>query len=212
MRLTLEQRRSLDTAVIHYERQLAGPALAYVEARGIPHGVAVAYRLGYVGDPLAGHEQYSGRLAIPYLTPAGCVDMRFRCVEAHDCKEHGHGKYMGRPGVTPGLFNVCALWRDISQCAIAEGEIDAMTMDQVLPTVGVPGVKLWQPYWARLFLDYDRVWVLCDGDDPGRELGASLVKQIDSATVVHLPEGQDVNSLYLAGGQQALRKLIGGRL
>jgi len=36
------------------------------------------FHLGVVVDPLPGHEQFLGRVAIPYVTPSGVVDIRFR--------------------------------------------------------------------------------------------------------------------------------------
>ncbi len=36
------------------------------------------FRLGFVANPETGHEIYQGKLAIPYITPSGVIDIRFR--------------------------------------------------------------------------------------------------------------------------------------
>lgn len=202
--LTQGQRKSLDLATETYARQ-AVPVAGYLLGRGIDAGIAHTFRLGCVAEPLPGHEQFKTRLTIPYLTPSGPVDIRFRAV-------HGEQpKYLSRPGSHPNLFNVGALRRPEPYIAICEGEIDAITMDALVgvPAVGVPGASNWQRFWTKLFWDYDRVFVLCDGDDAGRQFGKTLARAIDSAVVIHLPAGQDVNALYMTQGADVLRKMMG---
>jgi len=69
-------------------------AEGYLAQRGINPAVAQAIRLGVVVDPLAGQEQFINRLAIPYLTPTGVVDIRFRSMGPEE------PKYMGMPGTS----------------------------------------------------------------------------------------------------------------
>ena len=163
------QRDALEAALVGYERAL--PMVeGYLSGRGITPDVARCYRLGYVAEPVVGHEHYVGRLAIPYLTPAGVVDLRFRAVAGDGAK------YLSRPGAQPTLYNVAGLHRATDRVVVCEGEMDTIVMDGVvgLPAVGCPGVQLWQAYYARLFADFTRVYVLGDGDDAATAYGCDL--------------------------------------
>jgi len=62
------------------------------------------FHLGIVKDPLPGHESYKGRLAIPYITPSGVVDIRFRSINNHPDEP----KYMGVPGAKTTMYNAQA--------------------------------------------------------------------------------------------------------
>jgi DNA primase len=176
-------------------------ALPYLAARGISRAVAARYQLGLVARPMPGHEMFAGRLAIPYLTEAGVVDIRFRALG------EAHAKYLSLPGATPGLYNVAGLLRATTTCAITEGELDAVVCDGVLgvPAVGVPGVNAWQASWVRLFVDFDHVIIPCDGDEAGRGFGSRLAKVLNDVTVITLPDGQDISSLTVAEGADAVR-------
>lgn len=203
--LSLSARESLEEAVTLYAAQvdLAG---AYLQSRGISREAASITRLGFVAEPMVGHEQYIGRLAIPFLTPTGAVDVRFRSIGDDDSP-----KYLSRPGADTHLYNVLAFQEDSDVIAICEGEIDTITtMYQCwIPAVGLSGANSWKNWYPRAFADYRKVLVLCDGDQPGRDLGKKIAQQIDTATVVSMPDGQDVNSIYLAEGPDGIRKRVG---
>lgn len=176
----------------------------WLENRGIPLETAALYRLGVVTDDSPESRPYQGRLSIPYLAPSGVIDIRFRSL-------HDRGpKYLSRPGAVGHLYNVAGLWRDSDVIAICEGEFDTMVMDSMsgIPAVGVPGVKLWKKHYRRLFTDYERVLVLGDGDDAGREFGMTLAKQMPNAIPVVIESGQDLNSLFVARGKVGLKHLI----
>lgn len=208
-KLSEGQRKSLRDATSRYHRALPGsPAAELLEARGLIDGTE-PYRLGYVADPLPGHESYKGMLAIPYLrrSPSGwsVVSMRFRCVEDH---EHlGHGKYMSLPGDTPRLFNTPVLLADHDSIAICEGEIDAISASvSGVPAVGVSGVEAWKPHWRLPFLGYAEVWILADGDEPGMKFARSLAKELPNAVIRPSGPGQDVNSELVAFGREHIRR------
>jgi DNA primase len=187
-----------------YENNIS-QAADWLEDRGLTMADAAMFRLGVVDDPSPESAPYRGRLAIPYLTRAGVVDIRFRTL-------HSAGpKYLSHPGAKPHLFNVAALWRNTHQVAIAEGESDAMVMDLYggIPTVGVPGAQLWRKHFRHLFTDYDRVLVLGDGDDAGREFSRSIAASMDNAHPVPMPDGMDVCDLYRTAGVSALGRLVG---
>jgi hypothetical protein len=63
------------------------------------------------------------------------------------------------------LFNAVDLQKPSDTIAICEGELDAVIASQLLPSVGVPGVKAWRPHFNRLFGGYRRVLILADNDD-----------------------------------------------
>lgn len=184
-------------------------ARMYLEGRGIDLAVAATYRLGYVAAPEVGHEQYQGRLSIPYLTKAGVVNLKFRCIRNHECKETGCPKYLGLSQGT-NLYNVSAFFRDSTVIAICEGEFDALILNEhVMPAVGVPGAQHWKPWYERCFSDYEKVFVYADGDEAGRDFARQVSSHLDGVTVIHMPHGTDVNQVFLDEGPNGLRKRAG---
>lgn len=198
--LSESQRRSLESAAATYEAAV-GQASEYLLARGIEPQTARTYRLGFVADG-----EYAGRLAIPYITADGSVvDIRFRAIGPDQTP-----KYLSRPGSKSHLFSVSSLLADGDTIYVTEGEIDAITLNQIgLNAVGVPGAANWQEHWKRLFDDYDHVVVVCDGDQAGRDFGKKVAEKIDGATAVYLPDGEDVNSVYTQYGEAVLRAKVG---
>jgi DNA primase len=187
------------------------PAGEYLQSRGLfPTNEKVAkFRLGYVEEPLAGHDQFRGWLAIPYLRRSqdndwSVVSIRFRCIQDHE--HEGHGKYLYVPGDRPRLFNTLALLEQSPVVAITEGEIDAVTAQLCgIPTVGVPGATNWKPHFREPFLGYREVFVLADGDDAGMTFANTVAKTLPNAKVIPMPPGEDVNSLVTSQGVEALK-------
>lgn len=156
-------------------------------------------------EPLTGHEQYSGRLSIPYVTKSGVVDIRFRALDAAV-----EPKYMGMTGATTHLYNVNAMFKATSFISICEGEIDTITMDYAVgvPAVGVPGVNNWKPHYTRLFSDFEHVFLFADGDSAGSDFAKSLSKELGNLVVVQMPDGEDVNSMYNQHGADYFKSKI----
>lgn len=163
-------------------------------------------RLGVVLDPLTGHEAYTNRLSIPYLTKSGVVDLRFRAIG------HEEPRYMGLSGATTRLYNVGAFFRASSYICLCEGEIDTITLDFVcgIPAVGVAGVNNWKKHYSRLLADFDKVFLFADGDNAGFEFGKSLARELSNLVIVQAPEGEDVNSLYKLYGADYFKEKIAG--
>lgn len=208
MKLSESLRESLEQATWVYQEAFAGsPAEEYLAGRGISAELAATFRLGYVAEPEVGHDDYIGRLAIPYLTPAGPVDIRFRNVGG----DSQGPKYLTRPGATGHLFNVLAFQADTDYIALSEGELDAVVATGLcgLPTVGVPGANAWKPFYHRAFLDYRRVFLLADGDEAGRGWAKRIASEVETATPITMPDGCDVNEFVLAHGPDELRKRCG---
>lgn len=210
---TPKQREFFASAAESYARQLAADtaAQAYLMSRGIDASAAGTYHLGVVNEPLVGHESYRGRLAIPYVTPAGIVNFNFRCLKQHDCKEAGCVKYLAPP-TDRNLYNVMAIAVAIETgehvIHICEGELDALTLSVAgLLAVGVPGVDNWQKHWGLCFKDFGQIFVWGDGDKAGSSFALKMEKEL-LARRVAVPRGKDVNSVYIDGGAAALHALV----
>lgn len=207
---TVEQRLSFEQAASRYQAALAADtsAQAYLTSRGFGPVVAGTFRLGVVRDPIPGHEGYQGRLSLPYITPAGVVNFRFRCLQQHSCSEARHGKYLGLEGLETNLYNVADLKKPGDAIAVCEGELDAITLSMCgIPAVAVPGASSWKKHYRLCLEDFTKVFAFGDADDAGKGLNKKLIEAV-RAIPVRLPKGEDVNSLYLKGGQDALRSLI----
>lgn len=198
-------KESLEEATAEYHAQVEQVA-PYLVSRGLDQRAAAEFRLGYVGTPRIGDDQYAGRLVIPYLTPTGVIDIRYRSV-GHD----DGPKYLSRAGADIQMFNVLAFGVDSDVIAVCEGEIDTMITHAMcgIPAVGLPGVNAWKSFYHRAFADYSRVFVLCDGDQPGRDLGKRISQSLDVATVIHMPDGMDCNDVYLQEGPDGIRRRVG---
>lgn len=210
-RLSGQRRTQLAQATERYaEAFMASPAEEYLNTRGIPVEVAQRYQLGYVADPVEGHERFRGRLAIPYLTPSGVVGMRFRSFDP----DSDAPKYDSEAGQRTALFNVNDLHRSEPWIAVCEGELDALVMSGIVgvPAVGIPGVEHWMKktggeIWRRLLQDYETVFVLMDPDKAGQKFVPEIVKRVENALVVDLPA--DVNDTVLLNGPDWVLEKMG---
>ena len=204
MRLSKSQKELLEKATESYAQNLQ-EIVPYLQSRGITEQTAVMFRLGFVREPEMGHEPYVGKLAIPYLTPTGVIDIRFRSLNSD-----GGPKYMSRPGATTHIFNINALGDDSDVLAICEGELDTVVATQAgFSAVGLPGANNWKSFYNRVLADWSKVILLCDGDNAGREMAKHLSRELDNVFPVFMPEGQDVNDVYLNEGAEGLRKRAG---
>lgn len=167
--------------------------------------VARLARLGVVELPEVGHEQFQGRLAIPYITKTGVVDLRFRSLNPAV-----EPKYMGMAGSDTHMYNVLDIERAGDWIGICEGEMDTLTMSRCIgiPCIGVPGANSWKKHYTRMLADFERVFVFADGDSPGREFANSLTRELP-CTIVTFEDGEDVNSAYTKHGANYVRERIG---
>lgn len=171
-------------------------ASSYLASRGITEEAARQAQLGVVVEPETGHEQYAGRLSIPYITKTGVVDLRFRSLNPAV-----EPKYMGMTGAETKMYNVLDVEKASDFIGVCEGEIDTLTLSKIvgIPCVGVPGANAWKPHYTRLLADFQRVFVFADGDQPGTEFARSLARELP-VTIVQLPDGEDVNSIFVRDG------------
>jgi DNA primase len=184
-------------------------ALPYLTQRGIPEQVAKEWQLGYVLDPLPGHEDMKGRLVIPYLTLSGTIDLKFRCIKCTSCE--GHPKYMSEAGSQARLFGVLALQEDSPYICVCEGELDALCAYGIagLPALGISGATKWRRHWQYVLEGYQEVIVLRDGDNAGKKFADHLCNTVYNSRQVSMGEGLDVNSFLTAHGPAALREKAG---
>lgn len=209
-KLSAVRKKFLAEATTRYKESLPGSqGEEYLAKRGLTHPrvleTVAKFRLGYVAEPLPGHEMYQGMLAIPYIRQSdnkewSVVSMRFRCVTP-GCEHPTHGKYMSEPGIPPRLFNTMALIQENDKIAICEGEIDTITAQACgVPAVGVAGVESWKDHFAEPFKGYETVYILADGDEPGMKFASKVAKTLPNAKILPSKPGHDVNSMFMTEG------------
>ena len=95
--------------------------------------------------PPIGDDEMRGRLAIPYLTPTGPVDIRFRSIHPDDSH-----KYLSRAGSQQHIYNVLAFQQDSDIMCVCEGEIDTIVVNTMvgIPAVGMPGANGWKNWYV----------------------------------------------------------------
>jgi len=207
-----EQGKLLLEVVSRYSNSLDEATVGYLEGRGISEDTARAFSLGTVVDPHPSHEMFEGWLSIPYVSALGI----YQCVKFRRLDD-GKPKY-GQPiGQKLHIYNVADCLADKQYIAICEGELDAVVMSAEvgIPAVGIPGVAAWKPYYSKLFLGFDTVFVIGDNDDkedgtnPGAEFSRRVAGEVLNSQIVQLPSGMDINEFYLANGPQSVRELLG---
>lgn len=225
------QKKFLAEATRKYKLSLPGSlGEEYLASRNLltpeNHQALSRFQIGYVDDPLPGHEWYKGWLAIPYLRYAPSRDdlplkgwsvatMKFRCLEQHQgsCDE-AHpkmGKYMGHSGANTHIFNTIDIQGSDDEIAVCEGEIDAITAHLCgIPAIGVPGVQNWKDHYFRLLKGYKKIWMFADGDSYGQGLAKKIADRMgDRVSVIKMPDKEDVNSMVGKYGKSALLKGMG---
>jgi DNA primase len=203
VRLSTSQRNFLLQATQRYAAAIE-KAEPYLLSRQLSVDEAKVFHLGVVEDPLPGHEPYKGRLAIPYITPSGVVDIRFRAIGNDD------PKYMGLVGAKTTMFNTQACFVADKYICVTEGEFDCIMMSSktIHPTVGIPGANNWKPHYAKILDDFDIVIVLADGDAAGLEFGKKISRELGNVNIVSMPEGEDVNSMMIKQGSEWIDERI----
>lgn len=211
--LSRSRKASLARAAETYHAQLEHDVkgMEYLAGRGLSSRSIETLRLGVVRSPLAGDDRYAGRLAIPYIGPRGNVyDLRYRCIEDHDCKEADCPKYLGYPDVKTRMYNVQALKAPTDYLLLTEGELDAATLVECgWPAVGIPGANAWHPHYSRMLSGFSRIVLIADGDDAGRKLASTVSRALPAQVrVIMCYQGQDVNSTFTEHGKQGLVDLL----
>lgn len=175
--------------------------------RGLGQRAVEKFKLGFDGE----------RLVIPYLTPAGPLTVKRRCLQSHDHKDKDVDcpKYKCEDGSPVFLFNAQTLLK-ADRCVIVEGELDAVAAEMAgVPAVAYPGASNWQRHFAWCFDSCEEVVVVGDGDEPGvkaaKTVTDSLRAKLPDVEIhkVILPPGEDSNSYIQKEGAVAFLDLIG---
>lgn len=204
-----KRRALLDKATTEYA-ECVDVARTYLAGRGLTDDVIGRWQLGYVLDPLPGHERFKNYLSIPYLSKAGTLAVKFRCIRCTE-KCEGHPKYDSEAGIGTYLFGSLSFWRQSPIICVTEGELDAIACDVAgLPAVGISGATKWLSHWQYCFEGYEEVIVLADGDKAGDKLASNVTSHVYASREVRFPDGEDVNSFLVAHGPQALREKVLG--
>jgi DNA primase len=195
LRLSNSQRAFLLQATEMYQTDIS-QAAEYLATRGLSVEEVAPFHLGIVARPLPGHEGYMNRLAIPYVTPSGVVDIRFRTIQDAD------PKYMGMPGAKTTMYNAQSVLTAGAYICVTEGEIDCITVSAKTehPAVGIPGANNWKPYYSKILDDFETVIILADGDSAGLEFGKKISRELGNVNIVQMPDGHDVNSIIIQEG------------
>jgi len=203
LRLSNSHRLFLRRATEQYASHI-DQAQGYLLTRHLSVDEARKFHLGVVVDPLPGHEAFKGRLAIPYVTPSGVVDIRFRAIHEEE------PKYMGMIGAKTTMYNTNACFAGNKYICVTEGEFDCiiMTAKTVHPTVGIPGANNWKSHYYRILDDFDMVIVLADGDNAGAEFGKKITRELPNANVIPMPNNEDVNSTFIKLGKDWIDERI----
>jgi DNA primase len=203
VRLSSSQRQFLLQATQRYASKIE-LAQEYLSNRSLSVEEASIFHLGVVDDPLPGHEAYRGRLSIPYITPSGVVDIRFRGINNED------PKYMGLVGAKTTMFNTQACFVADKYICVTEGEFDCimMSVKTIHPTIGIPGANNWKSHYAKILDDFEIVIVLADGDAAGLEFGKKISRELGNVNIISMPEGEDVNSIITKRGSEWIDERI----
>jgi DNA primase len=194
--------QTLEEAVTSYQWAVTPEAAAYIEGRGIRPETARTFRVGVVADPIPAHEPMRGGIAIPYLLRGKPLTVRSRNIS-------GHGpKYMQPSGEALRVFNVDAIHDAHDEIHVAEGEFDAMILNQCgLPAIAFPGANTFRGHHGRMLAGFNKVFVWGDPDAAGAEFTTKILNRLPrSGRSVNLRHG-DVTDTYLDGGEAAIHEL-----
>jgi hypothetical protein len=138
MKQTASQKELLGLASDKYAANIS-MAYDYLRSRGITPEAARLARFGVVAEAEVGHEAFTGRLSIPYITKTGVVDLRFRSLNPAV-----EPKYMSMTGAETKMYNVLDIDRAGDWIGVCEGELDTITLSACvgIPCVGVPGAMV----------------------------------------------------------------------
>jgi DNA primase len=193
-------KQSLEQATAEYEK--SDQHHQYLQDRGISLESIESFRLGFVSDPISGHDPYRGCISIPSCGPSGVYGLRFRNL--------GDGaKYIGLSGVATRLFNIRDIHTASDDICITEGEFDSVILSQCgLKSVGVSGANSWKKHHPRMMAGFQRIFIFGDGDKAGMDFSKAVNDSLSNGIRIMMPAGQDVNDFYLKSGVDGIVSLL----
>ena len=208
--LSVERKAALTEKADRYAANIA-EAEPYLLSRGISREAGEMFRLGCVpyGD------EYAGRLSIPYVTPTGVVNIKYRCADVShqpDCRTYDCVKYYYESGIGHHL-NARVLIQTPGLVVVTEGELDAVVIQAYCgtPAVAYPGVGSWKKFdhWPLCFEGVGEVVVVADNDDEGKSSAERVADSVgQAARVLRLPKWKDGNEYIHREGHQAFEELL----
>lgn len=219
----------------------APDALKYLFDRGITYETIKEFKLGYASGGLKtflkskdfkeddlksasvikqdGIDALTNHIVIPYFVSGNAVSFRGR-----NLGNFGP-KYITLTGHKAYLFNSDVVWCKQSELVIAEGELDAILMNQLgLSAVGLPGANSWQDAWDS-YVDatmVSRLYICFDTDKAGKDASEKIALRFNGrAKIIELPfeenEGNDFTDWISHGGtikgfRELTKSAIGGIL
>ncbi len=196
--------------------------LEYVKGRGISLEMIRRFRLGYAtGDDLVQYFEFR-RWSLQPARAVGLVndhgeffDRRIVIPEIRD----GHvvylvgrstldtqqQKYLGLPGMSKPLYGLETA-KGSREVFIVEGPFDWLTLtDWGYPSVALLGSHM-KSEWADELSFAERLYIVTDSDDAGRQSAQQLATQLGrrAAVVPPLPDAKDVNELAEHVGAAAI--------
>lgn len=217
-------KRTLASSARKYHQALVqdpeGPAYLWLtEDRGLTPETIEEYMLGVVDPDCADpeHQAMIGYISMPYLTPTSRVDRALNFADIRFRRGPGvsddRPKVRSIPGHRSRLYCTTTLAAPGPYVAIAEGEMDTLTLNQCdIPAVGVAGVSAWNAdYYDKIFSGFEKVILPADNDDDGqgKEFAERVAKSVPNPKIVLMPEGEDVNSYFMKVGAAELRAHLG---
>lgn len=206
-----ERKRSVEELVTRHV-QSRSKLKDYLTGRGLGVAAADRFRLGYVEPADDMPRRYWHRMAVPYLTPTGPVQIRYKCIVDHDHKGVSCSKMLGDAGVEVTLYNASAVLDTRGPVILVEGEPDVWAIATLagLPAVGIPGAQAWKrhPYWSRCFVGLDLILPV-HGDAAGDSLAETISADLPEVKCVRLPDGTDSADLLARSGADDYRARLG---
>ena len=191
--------------------------LGYSDGKGLPPALAAAgpkyveaaLALGLLRDRGEGPREFlAGRLVVPEIRGGNCIWMIGRSVSARPRTP----KYLALDGEKPVLGWERAAGK--SEVVLTEGPFDYLAaLAAGYAAASLCGTSI-APERLGFLARAERVCIVLDGDDAGRE-GAEKLRDVlgDRCVRVALPEGSDLGDMArLPAGRARVRELIGAAL
>ncbi|SDC39466.1 replicative DNA helicase [Paenibacillus sp. UNCCL117] len=193
----------LEELVAHYQRQLSGEALYYLQRRGIEQETAEQYRIGFEPGKIGFYVQsgkiggyFENRVIIPIVDQQGLpIDLIGRSI---DSREPKYKTLVGEDGY---LFNESVL-EQTEDVVLCGGLFDVLNLAQSrLPAVCPPAWMTFKETYAEKFKG-KRVFVCLGNDELGRRESSRIQELLQGVSkdtfIVNLPESiKDVNDFFV---------------
>ncbi len=174
-------------------------------------------RLSLATLAAAGVRLDRGLVTVPYRDTSG-VELYRKCVRSDGRSFYRPAGIGLRPYGLETLPPAGSCRPTYAALLVCEGESDALAVRDVLGcrddaraveylALAVPGAGVWRDSWRSFLEPFPLVYVLGDGDDPGRQMNRRVRAAVPWTRPVWLPDGEDVRSL-LQTDPEALDTLL----